>query len=170
MSKVNSVSKTLTCGRLAALAGVSPDTVRYYERQGLLPPAPRSAKGYRLYPVGSLERVQLIRQALALGFTVRELAEVLHERDSGRAPCRRVRELAAAKLVQLKRQQRELAGVCAALRRVLKHWDRRLTNTPAGRPARLLDALLQESRNGSTVLISPLAPRVRGNRKPGARK
>ncbi len=167
---MNSVSKPLTSGRLAARAGVSADTVRHYERQGLLPPAPRSAKGYRLYPAGSLERVQLIRRALAIGFTVRELAEVLHERDSGRAPCRRVRELAAAKLAQLQRQQRELASVCAALRRVLKHWDRCLTATPAGRPARLLDALLEESRNGNTVLVSPFSPRVRGNRKPGVKQ
>jgi DNA-binding transcriptional MerR regulator len=167
---MNSVSKALTCGRLAALAGVSADTVRHYERRGLLPPAPRSAKGYRLYPAGSLERVQLIRRALAIGFTISELAEVLHERDSGRPPCRRVRELADTKLVELQRRQQELAGVCAALRRVLKHWDRRLTATPAGRPARLLDALLQESRNGATVLISPFSPRVRGNRKLGANR
>lgn len=157
----------MTCGRLAALAGVSPDTVRYYERRGLLPPAPRSAKGYRLYPSGSLERVQVIRRALGIGFTVSELAEVLHARDAGGAPCRHVRELAAAKLAQLQSRQRELAEVCAALRRALKHWDRRLTATPAGRPARLLDALLQETRRGSTVPISPFSPRVRGNRKTG---
>jgi len=167
---MNSVSKPLTCGRLAALVGVSADTVRYYERRGLLLRAPRSAKGYRLYPVGSLERLQLIRRALAIGFTVSELSEVLHERDSGRAPCNRVRELAAAKLTQLQRQQRELASLCAALRRVLKRWDRRLAVTPAGRPARLLDALLQESRSGAAVLISPFSPRVRGNRKPGANR
>lgn len=167
---MNSVSKPTTCGRLAALVGISADTLRYYERRVLLPPAPRSAKGYRLYPVGSVERVQLIRQALAIGFTVSELAEVLHERDSGRAPCRRVRELAAAKLAQFQGQQRELASVCAALRRVLKRWDRRLTVTPVGRPARLLDALLQESRSGAAVPISPFSPRVRGNRKSGANK
>jgi DNA-binding transcriptional MerR regulator len=167
---VDPASKPLTCGRLAALAGVSPDTVRYYERRGLLPPAPRSAKGYRLYPAGSLERVQVIRRALAIGFTVSELAEVLHARDSGGAPCRHVRDLATAKLAQLERQQRELAEVCAALRRVLKHWDRRLSATPTGRSARLLDALLRESRNGTPVLISPLAPRVRGNRKTGEKR
>lgn len=167
---MNHVSKTLTCGRLAALAGVSPDTVRYYERRGLLPPAPRSAKGYRLYPAGVLERVRLIRCALAIGFTISELAEVLHERDSGRAPCRRVRELAGAKLAELQARQRELANVCAALRRVLKRWDHRLTATPAGRPARLLHALLEEARNAAPVLSSPFSPRVRGNRKTGEKR
>jgi DNA-binding transcriptional MerR regulator len=167
---MSAASKALTCGRLAALSGVSADTVRHYERRGLLPPAPRSAKGYRLFPAGSLERVQVIRRALAIGFTISELGEVLHERDSGSPPCRRVRELAVTKLAELRRRQQELADVCAALQRVLKHWERRLKATPAGRPARLLDVLLQESRSGATALTSPFSPRINENRKPGVNK
>jgi hypothetical protein len=67
-------ARPLRSGELAKLAGVSPDTLRYYERNRLLPAPPRAANGYRCYPAQSLERVQLIRRALGLGFSVEELA------------------------------------------------------------------------------------------------
>src|SRR5438874_6877823 len=57
----------LKAGMLARQAGVSTDTLRYYERQRLLPPPPRATNGYRAYPASALARVQLIRRALALG-------------------------------------------------------------------------------------------------------
>src|SRR5437660_586387 len=80
-------------GELAKLAGVSTDTLRFYERNRLLPLAPRATNGYRCYPQESLQRVLLIRRALGLGFTVAELARVLKARDSGGAPCKTVRAL-----------------------------------------------------------------------------
>jgi DNA-binding transcriptional MerR regulator len=83
---------------LARLAGVSTDTLRYYERLRLLPAAPRSASGYRLYPAQALDRVRVIRGALAIGFSVRELTAILAERDRGGAPCQWVLVLAREKL------------------------------------------------------------------------
>jgi len=74
-------------GELARLAGVSSDTLRYYERQRLLPDVPRSASGYRLFPPEALARVRLIRGALSIGFSVRELAAIFGERDRGGVPC-----------------------------------------------------------------------------------
>src|SRR5258708_20658171 len=79
---------------LARLAGVSTDTLRYYERLRLLPAAPRSASGYRLFSAQALNRIRLIRGALAIGFSVRELATIFAERDRGGPPCHRVGELA----------------------------------------------------------------------------
>ena len=89
---------TLSAGELARRAGVSPDTVRHYERKGVIAPPPRGANGYRRYPAETLARVQLIRRALALGFTLDDLAGVLRTRDRGGIPCGRVRALAATKL------------------------------------------------------------------------
>src|SRR4051812_28364362 len=70
-------SRPFRSGELAKLAGVSTDTLRFYERNRLLPLAPRAANGYRCYPAESLQRVFLIRRALGLGFSVAELARVL---------------------------------------------------------------------------------------------
>ncbi len=128
-------------GELARLAGVSADTVRYYERRRLLPAAPRSAAGYRLFPRETLDRVQLIRAALSIGFSVADLAGIFRERESGVAPCRRVRELAAEKLVALEAQLRDLHSWRRELRTTLAEWDRLLAKTPRGKQARLLEAL-----------------------------
>ena len=76
----------LRSGELAALAGISPDTLRHYERMKLLATPRRSAGNYRLYPREALERVRLIRHALAVGFSLPELAKILKVRDAGGAP------------------------------------------------------------------------------------
>ena len=80
---------------LARLAGVSPDTLRHYERKGLLPKARRAPNGYREYPPEACARVRLVRRAVAIGFTLDELALVVKVRDQGGAPCGEVRALAA---------------------------------------------------------------------------
>ena len=81
--------RLLLCGEFARLIGVSPDTIRHYEHLGVLPKAPRSASGYRMYDPTALERVHLARCAMKLGFTLPELAEILNVRDSGGAPLAR---------------------------------------------------------------------------------
>jgi DNA-binding transcriptional MerR regulator len=136
----SSTNRLFFAGELARLAGVSPDTVRYYERRGLLPAAPRSVSGYRIFPREALARVQLIRGALSIGFSVSELAAIFCERDRGGAPCHRVRKLAAEKLVTLEARIRDLRAWRRELRSTLAQWDRLLVKTPRGRQARLLDA------------------------------
>ena len=133
--------RTLGPDALARLAGVSTDTLRYYERRGLLPAPPRTAAGYRRYPASSVERVQLIRRALGVGFTVKELSRVLAERDKGGAPCRQVHALLAAKLADLDRDLIALTRLRDDLQVMLAGWDARLASTPPGRQARLLDTL-----------------------------
>lgn len=98
------------------MAGVSTDTLRYYERCHLLAAVPRSASGYRLFPPQALVRVQLIQGALAIGFSVKELAAIFGERDRGGAPCHRVRALAAEKLVNLEVRLRD-PGLASYARR-----------------------------------------------------
>jgi DNA-binding transcriptional MerR regulator len=125
-------------GQLARLIGVSTDTLRHYERKGLLAPR-RSPNGYREYPPEALDRVRVVRRALSVGFTLDELARVLSIRDRGGAPCREVRALAAAKLQSIVEQIRDLATLRRQLRAMLEEWDARLARTPRGTRALLLD-------------------------------
>ncbi len=131
----------LRAGQLAELAGVSTDTLRHYERLGLLPAPRRSRNGYREYPREALDRVRLVRRALTVGFTLKELARILKSRDKGGAPCREVRALAEAKLRDLEAQLRELTGLRDDLRATLKDWDARLAGTAATERAGLLETL-----------------------------
>jgi MerR family transcriptional regulator, copper efflux regulator len=120
--------------------GVSSDTVRYYEKHGLLPTAPRSTCGYRIFPRESLNRIRVIRHALAIGLTVRDLSGIFRERDRGGAPCLRVRRLAGEKLVALEAAIRELRSSRQELLAAILEWDRLLAKTPKGKPARLLES------------------------------
>lgn len=128
-------------GELAELAGVSTDTLRHYERKGVLTQPPRRANGYRQYPVNALRRVQLIRQALAVGFTLDELASVLRVRDLGGAPCAEVRALAATKLAAVEKRLRELTDLRKELKVILEDWDARLEHRVSGDPVHLLESL-----------------------------
>jgi DNA-binding transcriptional MerR regulator len=127
-------------GELARRAGVSPDTLRHYERAGLLPAPPRTANGYRHYPASALDRVRTIRAALSVGFSIAELAEVFAERDRGHPPCVRVRSPAAEKLALVEARLRELEAVRNRLAELLVEWDARL-GQQAPTAARLLESL-----------------------------
>ena len=148
-----STSRSLYSGQLARLAGISPDTLRFYERRGLLPSAPRTHSGYRLYPPEALARVKLIRGALSIGFSVDELAAILGERDRGGAPCRRVRELAADKLAALEAQLRDLQSWRRELRKTLAGWARVLRDTPRGKRAGLLEAFVATHPKRRTRIV-----------------
>jgi len=128
-------------GELARLSGVSTDTLRHYERVGVLAKPPRTKSGYRQYPSSALERVRLVRRAMSVGFSLEELARVLRVRDKGGAPCRQVRDLAASKLEMIERRMEELALVRDQLEKLLKDWDGRLARTAPGHRAGLLESL-----------------------------
>jgi DNA-binding transcriptional MerR regulator len=120
---------------------VSTDTLRHYEKLGLLKKPPRTPSGYRAYPPESLDRVLLIRNALACGFTLKELVTILRVRDAGGVPCRKVASLAHEKVQQLATQIDRLIRLRDALKRTAEEWDRRLENvSPHGR-ANLLESL-----------------------------
>jgi MerR family copper efflux transcriptional regulator len=128
-------------GTLARQAHISVDTLRHYERLGLLVAPPRTQGGYREYPAQSLQRVTLIQRALALGFSLTELRDILEERDKGGAPCARVALLARTKLAQLDTELRELRGLRRDMARIIRDWNARIAKLPKGRPARLLETL-----------------------------
>src|ERR1041384_3176038 len=128
-------------GELADLAGVSRDTLRHYERKGVLPRPVRGHNGYRQYPSEALQRVQLVRRALSVGFTLDELARVLKVRDAGGAPCEEVRRIAAQKLLNVQDQLRELTALRDDLQETLTDWDTRLARQAKGKRANLLESL-----------------------------
>jgi DNA-binding transcriptional MerR regulator len=140
---------------LARLAGVSVDTLRHYERKGLLKPPPRSPNGYREYPGEALARVRLVRRAVALGFTLDELGRILAVRDRGGAPCRSVRALAQSKLETIESRLAALGAARDLMHAVLARWDGLLAAAPPGGRAGLLDALEDVVDERAT---SPLVP------------
>jgi DNA-binding transcriptional MerR regulator len=125
-SKVYRGNMTMTTGLrvadLAAACQVSPDTVRYYERAGLLPRPPRTAAGYRVYGPDAVDRLHFIRGAQRLGLRLREIRDLLAVRDTGECPCepaegllrRRVDEV-DAELARLTALRRELVTMATAL-------------------------------------------------------
>lgn len=136
-------------GKLADECGVSTDTLRHYERIGVLPRPRRLRSGYREYPPEAVKRVRLVRRALEIGFTLEELAGILKVRDSGGAPCHEVRALAEKKLELLIRKIEDLCDLRDHMRDVLADWDKRLRETPRGARAGLLEALMTlPSRKG----------------------
>ena len=139
--KVVDGNGSLSSGELAELAGVSRDTLRHYERKGVLARPLRGHNGYRQYPSEALQRVQLVRRALSVGFTLDELAKVLRVRDVGGAPCEEVRKIAAQKLLAVQDQLRELTELRDDLQKTLQDWDARLARRGKGRRANLLESL-----------------------------
>jgi MerR family copper efflux transcriptional regulator len=109
----------LTIGRLARLAGVGVPTVRFYERKGLLIQPRRPAVGYRQYPREAIERLRFIQSAKRLGFSLREIRELLALRAKRGEPCLVVRERATAKLRDVDERLRELGEFRAALDRLI---------------------------------------------------
>jgi DNA-binding transcriptional MerR regulator len=132
-------------GDVARQCGVSTDTLRHYERKGLLPRPARSTGGYRRYPADTVARVLLIQRALVVGFTLDELARVLRDRDRGAPPCRGVRDLVAARLADLEARLAQLTALRGELHDLLASWDRTLAGTPPDRPAHLLQALVDHA-------------------------
>jgi DNA-binding transcriptional MerR regulator len=139
--------KGLRSGALAKAAGVSPDTLRHYERIGVLPRSARTESGYRLYPPSALERVLVVQRALRIGFTLAELAEVLKTRDAGGAPCGRVYQLAREKLKLIEADIDILRRTRQCLRKVLSDWERRIHRASPGQKSHLLYSLSDALKN-----------------------
>jgi len=96
--------------------------------------------------------MQLIRAGLSIGFSVTELADIFRERNSGGAPCHRVRKLAAEKLAILEKRLRELQSWRRELRSTLLAWDRMLAKTPRGKQARLLETFATHPKTHAPLL------------------
>jgi len=135
--------KGLRSGTLAKAAEVSPDTIRHYEKIGVLPQASRTESGYRVYPASAVERVLVVQRALRIGFTLAELSEVLKARDSGKTPCKQVYALAVKKVNGIAADIKSLTTMHRYLKRVLSDWEQRIDTASPGQKSHLLYSLTE---------------------------
>ncbi len=110
-------------GELGKTAGVTPDTIRYYEREGLLPSPQRTESGYRDYGPGVMDDLLFIKKAQALGLKLSAVREVLEISSGGKPPCEHVRATVSARLVEVEERLRELRALRATLRETLDRLD-----------------------------------------------
>jgi DNA-binding transcriptional MerR regulator len=113
------MNDNLTVSGLAALVGVSPDAVRYYERLGLLPRPMRSASGYRRYDTGAVERLRFVKGAQRVGLRLREIGELLEVVDRGQCPCGHTEMLLRERLAEVDAELARLAALRRDLVRLL---------------------------------------------------
>ena len=126
---------------VARATGVSTDTLRHYERKGLLPRVTRTPAGYRQYTPAIVDRVLLIQRALVVGFSLADLQRVLAIRDRGGAPCHGVRALLDERLKDLDERIQELQALRGELQDLAAAWDGSLKQTRPGERAHLLETL-----------------------------
>ncbi|MFQ5485853.1 MAG: MerR family transcriptional regulator [Desulfobacterales bacterium] len=110
----------LTIGQLAKQANVNLETIRYYERRGLIPEPPRSISGYRQYSADDLQRTRFIKRAQGLGFSLKEIAELLSLRVEPGTTCGEVKERVQAKITDVEKRISDLEHIRAALLRLSK--------------------------------------------------
>ncbi|PYT29456.1 MAG: hypothetical protein DMG57_11615 [Acidobacteria bacterium] len=160
----------LQIGQLAKRSSVSADTIRYYERIGLMPKPARTPAGYRVHSESAIARVRLVQNALRFGLSLRQLGTFLGVRHAGGAPCKHVRAAGAQILEAIEHQIAELTASRESIKETLALWDRRLSQAPEGRPAHLLEALPTDevqSRVGRRPLVGKRSrPRETGIASP----
>jgi DNA-binding transcriptional MerR regulator len=111
MSVTTAPGRGLRVAELAEAVGVSADTIRYYERAGLLSAPPRTATGYRVYDQAAVDRLRFIQGAQRLGLKLRDIADLLAVRDTGVCPCESAEQLLRRRLAELDAEMARLAAL-----------------------------------------------------------
>jgi DNA-binding transcriptional MerR regulator len=127
--------KALTRGKLARLAHVNPETVRFYEREGILPDTLRAQNGYRIYSTAALERIQFVGRAKSLGFSLDQIRDLLKLQDAAEPACLSVKTLLTEKLTAIREKKREIERLENQITLALKECDRSLQQSVDGQPA-----------------------------------
>ncbi len=111
--------ETLRTGEVARRAGVNVETLRFYEREGILPEPPRRVSGYREYPPETVELIRFVKRAQQLGFSLKEIRELLELREVPRRASKQVRQLVQAKIAEIEAKIRDLESMRGALGELL---------------------------------------------------
>lgn len=109
----------LTIGQVAGQAGVRADTIRYYEKRGLIPKPRRRPSGYRAFAEDTITRIRFIKRAQELGFTLEEIGQLLQLRDSRRAECADVQLIAEHKIELIDEKIADLRAIRGALKHLM---------------------------------------------------
>jgi MerR family mercuric resistance operon transcriptional regulator len=125
LSKAEGVGerKILKIGEVSKRSGIGVEALRFYERQGLLGNPSRTGSGYRLYGEDVLERLEFIKRAQVLGFSLAEIARVISEKHAGQSPCAEVREIVRRRLRELDERLKEMQSYRKELAAALREWD-----------------------------------------------
>jgi len=140
--------RAMHIGEVARLTDVSVDTIRHYEKQGLLHNITRTLSGYRVYSHDAVPQIRLIRSALDVGFTIAELSRIFKIRNAGGAPCAEVLMLAGVKLRNLERDITDMQSLRRELKALIRRWDGMLKRTRPGHQAHLLQVLVSHQSKG----------------------
>lgn len=132
--------KSLTSGQLAKETRVGVETIRYYERRGLIPKVPRRESGYRQYPQDMVLRIRFIKRAQELGFSLKEISELLSLRVDPNTTCADVRKRAEVKVADVD----EKIQILQRMRRVLVKLIRRCQGRGPTSECPILEALASE--------------------------
>jgi len=122
----------MTIGQVAKQSGVSVETIRYYEKEGLIAEPQRSPSGYRQYPQETVKRILFIQKAKEIGFTLKEIYDLLLLQDKPNASCGDILEKATQKLQQIEAKIQELNRIKAALEKLTRDCmeDKKLAECP----------------------------------------
>ena len=127
---------------LAKAAGVTAETVRHYTREGLLAPTRDPSNGYHCFDGQDLERLAFIQRARTLGFSIKEVRDILAHADHGDSPCPLVRDLLAQRLPEIRERIQELEALAARMEEALNAWADMPDGTPDGHSlCRLIESL-----------------------------
>lgn len=111
--------ESMTVGKLVKMAGINMETVRYYERIGLMPQPKRKESGYRMYSETDLKRLLFIKRAKELGFVLREISELLELRIESTGTCGDVKHLAEHKLQDVEKKIQDLQKIRMVLKKLV---------------------------------------------------
>lgn len=118
-----SPGRDLKIGEVAKATGIGIETLRFYEKSGLLDSPSRTGSGYRIYNASVLERLDFIKRAQVLGFTLDEIKRIIADKRVGLSPCAEVREIVRKRLAELDARMREMKRYRNELASALAEWD-----------------------------------------------
>ena len=119
----SSASKPLKIGEVAKASGIGIETLRFYEKSGLLDRPSRTDSGYRMYDCEVLSRLDFIKRAQVLGFSLDEIKRIIADKRAGQSPCAKVREIVRHRLGELDERMREMKRYRKELASALAEWD-----------------------------------------------
>ena len=138
---------SLTIGQLAKESNVHVETIRYYERRGLISKPPRTVSNYRMYSSENLRRIRFIKHAQGLGFSLKEIKELLALRVTARAKCADVQKYTTRKIEDIQERIHSLTCMRRSLEKLLRECSGDLPATACP----ILESLESESRNNRST-------------------
>jgi MerR family transcriptional regulator, Zn(II)-responsive regulator of zntA len=145
---------------LANVLNISPDTVRFYTRNGLLSPQKNSVNGYKSYQAKDQQRLAFIVSARQLGFSVNDISHILNEADQGHSACGLVRQLIEQKLIETERQFQQTLALRNRLQLAITDWQDKPDKAPSSEMiCHLIEGFMEEHPQNEAVTsvnVSPL--------------